>query len=202
VDAVRSIELRAIFSGVEVGPDAEVALRDSFDLDRERLRLPALPLGRPFRCDLCADNQDRYAEQQRVLEPPWFELEADELSNSDVEQFVEAKAEHAEGEQCRRSTEDFSRQETADRVDVLFVQFKQLWRNGRRGRSVAHRSLPLNWGYPSGRAGFPEGSDLGSSSSASETLVLNIGGYQKNREISAHYAIVWVEEKDLIEEER
>jgi hypothetical protein len=59
VDAVRPIELRAIFSGVEVGPDAEVALRDSFDLDRERLRLPALPLGRPFRCDLCADNQDR-----------------------------------------------------------------------------------------------------------------------------------------------
>ena len=48
------IELRAIFSGVEEGPDAEVALRDSFDLDRERLRLPALPLGRPFRCDLCA----------------------------------------------------------------------------------------------------------------------------------------------------
>jgi hypothetical protein len=76
VDAVRPIELRAIFSGVEVGPDAEVALRDSFDLDRERLRLPALPLCRPFRCYLCADNQDWYAEQQRVLEPPRLELGA------------------------------------------------------------------------------------------------------------------------------
>ena len=105
MDAVRPIELRAIFSGVEVGPDAEVALRDSFDLDRERLRLPALPLCRPFRCYLCADNQDRYAEQQRVLEPPRLELGADELSNSDVEQFVEAKAERAEREQCRRSAE-------------------------------------------------------------------------------------------------
>jgi hypothetical protein len=69
--------------------------------------------------------------------------EPDELSNSDVEQFVEAKAEHAEREQRRRSAEDFSWQETADRVDVLFVQFKQLWRDGRHGRSVAHRSLPL-----------------------------------------------------------
>ena len=137
-------ELRAIFSGVEVGPDAEVALRDSVDLDRERLRLPALQLGRPFRCDLRADNQDRYAEQQRVLEPPRLELEADELSHSDVEQFVEAKA---------RSTPSASSAAVLPRIlpgrklrtalTSSLSSSSSFGENGRHGRSVAHRSTPL-----------------------------------------------------------
>src|SRR5215469_9113148 len=95
-----------------------------FDLHCQRLRLSALSSGLPLRQDLRADDEDRYAKQQRVLEPRRFELEAKELSNPDVEQFVEPKAEHAEREQRRRPAEDFPWQEAADRLDVLFLELK------------------------------------------------------------------------------
>lgn len=59
VGSVGPIELRAILGRVEVRTDAEITLRNGLDLHRERLRLFALPFGRPFSCDLRDGDEGR-----------------------------------------------------------------------------------------------------------------------------------------------
>jgi len=148
--------LRAIFSGVEVGHDAEVALRTASILIASACDCRRFPLGRPFRCDLCATNQDRYAEQQRVLRAnrgsSWKPMNCPIRT---LKQFVEAKAEHASASSALLCRGFFLAGKLRTATTSSWSSSSSFGENGRHSWSVGP-SLPPITGLPYGRAGFLE----------------------------------------------